>query len=117
MMKYRVNWTEYHEVEVEAEDDAEARELSLRMNDTRRSVYAHEVHPEDQERVRFELAAMNPSVTQKEPIWCVVLKNIRASGDGIRLQSDAWSYRHDCSDIDQEFYEIIAKTRPVREEC
>jgi len=45
-MKYRVNWTEYHSVELEADDDAEARQLSLKMNDTRKSVYAHEVHPE-----------------------------------------------------------------------
>jgi len=69
------------------------------------------------ERVRFAVAAKEPSVTQKEPIWCVVLKNKRAAEDGVRLQSDAWSYRHDLSDIDQEFYEIIGKTRPVREEC
>lgn len=67
------------------------------------------------EQRRFEAAALTPGVTQKEPIWCVVLKNRRAATDGVRLQSDAWSYRDDLSDIDEEFYEIIGKTRPVRE--
>lgn len=69
------------------------------------------------DRRRFAAAALTPGVTQKEPIWCVVLRNRRAATDGVRLQSDAWSYRDDLSDIDEEFYEIIAKTRPVREEC
>ncbi len=45
-MKYRVNWTEYHSVDLEAPSEAEARGSSLKMNDTRKSVYAHEVHPE-----------------------------------------------------------------------
>ncbi len=66
---------------------------------------------------RFETAALTPGVTQKEPIWCVVLRNKRASMDGIHLQSDAWSYRDDLSDIDLKDHEIIAKTRPVREDC
>ena len=76
-------------------------------------------HAADQraEQRRFAAAALTPGVTQKEPIWCVVLRNRRAATDGVRLQSDAWSYRDDLSDIDEEFYEIIAKTRPVREEC
>ena len=69
------------------------------------------------EQRRFAAAALTPGVTQKEPIWCVVLRNRRSAQDGVFLQSDAWSYRDDLSDIDQEFYEIIAKTRPVREEC
>jgi len=69
------------------------------------------------EQRRFETAALTPGVTQKEPIWCVVVKDKKADLYGVRLQSDAWSYRDDCSDIDQETYEIIAKTRPVREEC
>jgi len=68
-----------------------------------------------EEQERFDRAEDEPHLTQKGPIWCVVLKNIRASQDGVRLQSDAWSYRHDLSDIDQKDYEIIAKTRPVRE--
>jgi len=70
---------------------------------------------EQMEQERFERAAAEPHVTQKEPIWCVVLKNTRAALDGVRLQSDAWSYRHDLSDIDLPDHEIIAKTRPVRE--
>jgi hypothetical protein len=68
-----------------------------------------------EEKIRFDRAADEPHVTQDEPIWCVVLKNKRAAEDGIRLQSDAWSYRHDLSDIDLPDYEILAKTRPVRE--
>jgi len=67
-----------------------------------------------EEELRFQRAKDYPHVTQKEPIWCVVLKNKRAAADGIRLQSDAWSYRHDLSDIDLPDYEIIAKTRPRR---
>ena len=76
-------------------------------------------HDADQraEQRRFETAALTPGVTQKEPIWCVVLRNKRSALDGVFLQSDAWSFRHDLSDIDLEFHEIIAKTRPVREEC
>jgi hypothetical protein len=35
--------------------------------------------------------------------------------DGINLQSDGWSYRYDLSDIDQDVYEVIAKTQAVRE--
>jgi len=70
-----------------------------------------------EEQGRFDWAANNPHVTQKEPIWCVVLKNTRAAMDGVRLQSDAWSFRHDLSDIDLKDHEIIAKTRPVREKC
>ena len=70
-----------------------------------------------EEEIRFDRAKQEPHVTQKEPIWCAVLKDKKADLYGVRLQSDAWSYRHDLSDIDQEFYEIIAKTRPVREEC
>jgi hypothetical protein len=67
------------------------------------------------ERLRFAAAAREPHVTQKEPIWSVVLKDKRASMGGIRLQSDGWSYRHDLSDIDPDVYEIIAKTQAVRE--
>jgi hypothetical protein len=67
------------------------------------------------ERRRFAAAAKEPSVSQKEPIWSVVLKNKRASMDGINLQSDGWSYRYDLSDIDQDVYEVIAKTQAVRE--
>jgi len=67
-----------------------------------------------EEMVRFDRAACYPHVTQKEPIWSVVLKNKRAALDGIRLQSDGWSYRHDLSDIDQDVYEVLAKTRPKR---
>ena len=70
-----------------------------------------------EELVRFDRAKQEPHVTQKEPIWCAVLKDKKADLYGVRLQSDAWSYRDDLSDIDQEFYEIIGKTRPVREEC
>ena len=68
------------------------------------------------EALRFAAAEREPSVTQKEPIWCVVLRNIKSAQDGVFLQSDAWSYRHDLSDIDQDYYEVIAKTRPVREQ-
>jgi len=67
-----------------------------------------------EELVRFDQAKQEPHVTQKEPIWSLVLKNKRAAMDGIRLQSDGWSYRHDLSDIDQDVYEILAKTRPRR---
>jgi len=49
------------------------------------------------------------------PVWNVVLRNREKSGIGVSVQSDAWSYREDLSDIDQVTYEIIAKTRPVRE--
>lgn len=57
------------------------------------------------------------SQTQKDPVWNVVVRNREKSGIGVSVQSDAWSYREDLSDIDQGVYEIIAKTRPVREEC
>ncbi len=57
------------------------------------------------------------SRTQKDPVWNVVVRNREKSGIGVSVQSDAWSYREDLSDIDQVTYEIIAKTRPVREEC
>ncbi len=56
-------------------------------------------------------------VDTPDPVWNVVLRNREKSGIGVSVQSDAWSYREDLSDIDQETYEIIAKTRPVREEC
>jgi len=68
------------------------------------------------ERVRFAAAARESSVTQKEPIWSLVLK-IKNDPDGLTRLSDAWSYRDDCSDIDQDTYEIVRKARPVREEC
>lgn len=56
-------------------------------------------------------------VDTPDPVWNVVLRNREKSGIGVSVQSDAWSYREDLSDIDQKTYEIIAKTRPVREEC
>ena len=56
-------------------------------------------------------------VDTPDPVWNVVLRNREKSGIGVSVQSDAWSYREDLSDIDQVTYEIIAKTRPVREEC
>ena len=55
-------------------------------------------------------------VDTPDPVWNVVLRNREKSGIGVSVQSDAWSYREDLSDIDQKTYEIIAKTRPVREE-
>jgi len=54
-------------------------------------------------------------VDTPDPVWNVVLRNREKSGIGVSVQSDAWSYREDLSDIDQVTYEIIAKTRPVRE--
>ena len=66
-----------------------------------------------EEMVRFDRAKQDPTATQKEPIWFVVLI-IRNHPEGLHIQSDAWSFRHDLSDIDQEFYEIIRKVRPLR---
>jgi len=62
---------------------------------------------------RWDRAKQDPTATQKEPIWFVVLK-IRNHPEGLHIQSDAWSFRHDTSDIDQEFFEIIRKVRPLR---
>ena len=66
-----------------------------------------------EEVVRFDRAKQDPTATQKEPIWFVVLK-IRNHPEGLHIQSDAWSFRHDLSDIDKEFFEVIRKVRPKR---
>jgi len=68
------------------------------------------------ERVRFAAAAREPSVTQDGPIWSLTLKT-KNDPDGLTRLSDGWSFRDDCSDVDQEVYAIVRKTRPVREEC
>jgi hypothetical protein len=69
---------------------------------------------EEAERTE-RLRNFKDSRTQKDPVWNVVVRNREKSGIGVSVQSDAWSYREDLSDIDQVTYEIIAKTRPVRE--
>jgi len=62
-----------------------------------------------------KLVGMLDDANSPDPVWNVVLRNREKSGIGVSVQSDAWSYREDLSDIDQVTYEIIAKTRPVRE--
>lgn len=72
---------------------------------------------QDEAKRAERLRKFQDSKTQKDPVWNVVVRNREKSGIGVSVQSDAWSYREDLSDIDQVTYEIIGKTRPVREEC
>jgi len=69
------------------------------------------------EQLRFAAAAREPSVTQKEPIWSLTVRNKdRSAAIGAHVLSDAWSFRDDCSDVDQTVYEIVHKVRPVKGE-
>ena len=52
-----------------------------------------------------------PIVDPSGPVWALTVKNKYLSGSYYTVQSDAWSYREDLSDIDLNVYQVLTRRR------